>query len=165
MAVGLPAQQLLQMFLQKGGVVLPPEVGPMVQDKVGQVRAGGVALDGQLLQTPAHPPDGPQTGGGVDNDLGHHGVVVGGEGEAVVQRRVHPDAAAAGEVDKFRLSRTGAKTVGGVLGIDPDLNGVTLDRRLLLGKGEGQPRGHPDLLPDQVHAGDHLCDRVLHLDT
>ena len=42
---------------------------------------------------------------------------------------------------------------------------MALDCRLLLGEGEGQPRGHPDLLTDQVHTGDHLGDRVLHLDT
>ena len=48
--------------------------------------------------------------------------------------------------------------------VDPALDGVALDPDVLLLHRERRPGGDADLLVNQVDAGDHLGDRMLHLD-
>ena len=129
-----------------------------------QVGVVGRPVHHQLLQHPAHPADGLQPGGRPDHQLGHQRVVVGRQGVAAVQAGVHPDAAAPRQMQEVDLARAGLEVVGGVLGVDPALDGVAPEGDLLLGVGQGQPRGDADLLPHQVHPGDEFSDRVLHLD-
>ena len=158
-------QQGVQIGIHKPGVVSSPDKVGVVQNLVEQIDVVGGALNDQLLQGPAHPPDGLQPGGGVDDDLGHHGVVVGGQVVAAVQAAVHPHPAAAGHVEEVHMSGGGPEVMVGVLGVDAALNGVAMELHLVLGHRQGQPGGHPNLLPHQVQPGDHLGDRVLHLDT
>ena len=96
----------------------------MEQNFVGQFAVGGKALQREFLQAAAHLLDGLQPGGGVDQQLGRQGIVVGGEGAAVIQGGVHPHTGAAGEVEKLHLSRAGAEVCRRVLGIDPALDCV-----------------------------------------
>src|ERR1700730_8489683 len=51
-----------------------------------------------------------------------------------------------------------------ILGIDAALDGVPAKLDVFLLGAEGLARGDPDLLADDVDAGKHLGDRVLHLD-
>ena len=67
-------------------------------------------------------------------------------------------------MEKLRLARAGPEVVLRVLGVDAALDGVAADMDVLLGEGQGQPRGHPQLLLHQVHPGNQLGDGVLHLD-
>ena len=129
-----------------------------------QVGVGGRSLNDQLLQGPAHPADGLQPGGGVDDQLGHQGVVVGGQLVAGIEAGVHPHAVAAGQVEEADAAGTGLEPLGRVLGVDAALDGVAAEQDLLLGDREGEPGGNADLLPHQVQAGNQLGDRVLHLD-
>jgi hypothetical protein len=57
----------------------------------------------------------------------------------------------------------GWKLRAGVLGVHAALDHVPAQRHLV-GTVIGSPGGHADLLLHEVHAGEHLGDRVLHLD-
>ena len=100
----------------------------------------------------------------MDHHLGGQGIVIGGEGAAVIEGGVHPDAGAAGEVEKFHLAGAGPEIGRGVLGVDAALDGVAGEGHVLLSQVKGQTGGDAQLLTHQIHAGDHLRDAVLHLD-
>ena len=68
-------------------------------------------------------------------------------------------------MEELRLPRARAEVLLRVLGVDAALDGVTGDLYLLLGEGQGQPGGHPQLFLHQVPSGDQLGHRVLHLDS
>src|SRR5699024_5528280 len=103
-----------QVLVQEsGGTGAPHKVG-VVQDLVQQVGVVSRPVDHQFLQHAAHPADGLQPGGRPDDQLGHQGVVVGRQGVAAVQAGVHPDAAAARQMDKVDLARAGLEVVSGV---------------------------------------------------
>ena len=57
-----------------------------------------------------------------------------------------------------------AKIVVGVFGVDPALDRMAADDDVLLAERQRLAGGDPDLLLDQVDAGDHLGDGVLDLD-
>ena len=61
-------------------------------------------------------------------------------------------------------ARRGAKVVVGVFGVDPALDRMAADDDVLLAEGQRLAGGDPDLLLDQVDAGDHLGDGMLDLD-
>ena len=103
-------------------------------------------------------------------DLDQQGVVVGGDDRAGVGvAAVQPDAEAAAGAVGGDFARVGGEVVGRVLSGDTALDGVAVDVHVLLarqadaGVGQGAALGDEDLCPHQVHAGDHLGDRVLHL--
>ena len=100
----------------------------------------------------------------MDHHLGGQRIVIGGEGAAVIEGGVHPDAGAAGEVEKFHLAGAGPEIGRGVLGVDAALDGVAGEGHVLLSQVKGQTGGDAQLLTHQIHAGDHLRDAVLHLD-
>ncbi len=52
-----------------------------------------------------------------------------------------------------------------VFGVDPAFDGMATDADVLLGDRQGLAGGDAQLLLDQIHAGDHLGDRMLNLDT
>jgi hypothetical protein len=56
------------------------------------------------------------------------------------------------------------EVVGRVLGVDAALDGVAALAEIRLGEGQRLPRGDADLQLDQIHAGDQLRHRVLHLE-
>ena len=112
-----------------------------------------------------------QTPGKVLSHLHQQGVVVGGDdGAGVGVAAVQPDAEAAGGAVSGDLAGVGGEVVGGILGGDAALDGVSVQMQGLLigdadvGIAEGTALGDEDLGAHQVDAGDHLGDGVLHLD-
>ena len=69
------------------------------------------------------------------------------------------------------LAVIGGEVVGGILGGDAALDGVAVEMHVLLTgqadlrAAEGIARRHQQLGADDIHAGDHLGDGVLHLNT
>src|SRR5690606_40269625 len=66
-----------------------------------------------------------------------------------------------GEADGCRAGPEG----GWVFGVDPARDGVPADDHMLLLKLQGQAATDLDLFLEDVDTGDHLGDRMLHLDT
>ena len=60
--------------------------------------------------------------------------------------------------------RGGEAAAGGVLGVQPDLDGVAVGVDVVLGEAEGLARRHPELPLDEVEAGDELGHGVLDLE-
>ena len=104
-------------------------------------------------------------------DLHQQRVVVGGDdGAHVGIAAVQPDAEAAGGGVGRDLAVVGGEVVGGVLGGDTALDGVAVDVDVLLAGSGRSPGGSGDSpaamriwAADDIHAGDHLRHRVLHL--
>src|ERR1700722_15492583 len=61
-------------------------------------------------------------------------------------------------------SRARPEVAGRVLGVDPALDRVAIERDVLLPQPQRPPLGDRDLLGDQVQPGDRLGDRMLDLD-
>ena len=108
----IPAQQLVLMGGQESCIILALYKVGVMQDQVTEIGGGGVSLNNHLLQAAAHAPDGLQTGGGVDDDLGHQRVIVGRYLIAVIQHGVHTNPGAAGEVDETGGARGGSPEWG-----------------------------------------------------
>ena len=105
-------------------------------------------------------------------DLHQQGVIVrGDDGAHAHVAAVQTDAEAAGGVVGGDLAVIGGEVVGGILGGDAALDGVAVEVDILLLRqadlraAEGIARRHQQLGADDIHAGDHLGDGVLHLDT
>ena len=130
---------------------------------MGKVGAGGVALYHQFFQRAAHAPNGGQPPGCVHHNFCHHRVVIRAKHTAGVQRRVHPHAAPAGEMQKPGGARRGPKPGGGVLGVDAHLQRVAAQYHVALGERQRQPRGNAQLLAHKVQPGDQLGHAVLYL--
>ncbi len=58
----------------------------------------------------------------------------------------------------------GTEVVGGVLGVDPELDGMAAGHDVRLAQPQRLAGGDPDLEGHEVDAGEHLGDRVLDLD-
>ena len=98
----------------------------------------------------------------MDDHLGQHGVVVGGDGRPLVDPGVDPGLVGPAEMQE--RARLGEESGVGVLGVEADLDGVTGRRDLGLGQRQRLPHRHPQLQLDEVEAGDHLGDGVLDLE-
>lgn len=103
-------------------------------------------------------------------DFHQQRVVVGGDdGTHVGVAAVQPDAEATGGGVGRDLAVVRGKIVGGVLGGHTALDGVAVDVDVLLPVqadlrvAQGIPGGNEDLAADDIHAGDHLRHRMLHL--
>ncbi|CAN4046956.1 Secondary thiamine-phosphate synthase enzyme, partial [Dysosmobacter welbionis] len=139
-------QQLRQVFIQEGSGALSQNELRMVQNLIGELRIGGEALQSELLQAAAHPPDGLHPSGGVGQDLGCHRVVVRRQLAPAVQAGVHPHAGAAGEMEEIHPSGAGAEPLHRVFGVDAALDGMALERHILLPQAQRQAGGNPQLL-------------------
>ena len=51
----------------------------------------------------------------------------------------------------------------GILGVDSDLDGDAVEADLFLAKVENPALGNEDLMPYDIHPGDHICNRVFDL--
>src|SRR5690606_35674431 len=122
------------------------------------------AVDHQLVQGIAHPRQRLVTGGAVGDQLADQRVVVRRYLVTAVQVRVDPYAVTARRVEEAHGTRAGQEA-GGVFGVDPALDGVPTDDHILLLQAQGQAATDLDLLLEDVDTGDHLGDRMLHLDT
>ena len=101
--------------------------------------------------------------GAVGDDLAEHGVVVTADDCSHPQTGVHADPAARRLLETEHRAAGGQEALGRVLGVDAGLDRVAREGDVLLAQRQLLARGDADLPVDQVHAGDHLGDRVLHL--
>ena len=102
--------------------------------------------------------------GAQTESLPEKGVVVGGNLVARVHVRVHSNAGPArGEVG-VDLTALRPEILAGILGQDPELDGVAARDDVGLGEAEGLAGRDPDLQGDEVDAGAELGDGMLHLD-
>ena len=125
---------------------------PYLVDGTGRLAAGGGKI---MIPT---------------GDLHQQRVVVGGDnGTHVGIAAVQTDTESAGGGVGRDLAVVRGKVVGGVLGGHTALDGVAVDVDILLPAQadlrvtQGIPGGNEDLTSDDIHAGDHLRHRMLHL--
>ena len=83
--------------------------------------------------------------------------------QALVHARLVPHPGPARHPQADDLPGGGQEPVVRVLGVDPALHGVAVQLDVLLAEGQGVAGRAADHLLAQVDAGDHLGDRVLHL--
>src|SRR5918996_2422822 len=97
------------------------------------------------------------------DELGEQAVVVGWNLVAGVEVRVDAHARATGQGELLDAPGLRRKVVARVLGIDAVLDGMATEAHVLLPDAQRRPRRDPDLLGDEIDAGDELGDRVLDL--
>ncbi len=98
----------------------------------------------------------------MDDELADHGVVIGRDGVAAVYCAVEPYAQTAGGVEGVDTARRGGEIVR-VFGVDADFDAVAAEADVLFLDREGQAGGDPDLLGDEVNAGEHFGHGVFDL--
>ena len=118
----------------------------------------------QFLECPAHPGEGLEPVRGMDDELAQERVVVGRNRVSGLHVRVPSHAGTAGNSDRGDPAGRRAEVVVRILGVDAAFQGMAPGDDVLLAKRERLTGGDPDLLADQVDAGDHLGDGVLDLD-
>ena len=99
------------------------------------------------------------------DQLGDHGVVVHGDGAAFKDPGIDTDAAmlGLGRLVADQAAGGGQEVGGRILGIDTALHGPAIAPDLLLPQSQRLAGSDPDHQLHQVQAGDHLGDRVFHL--
>jgi hypothetical protein len=102
--------------------------------------------------------------GGPDDELAEQRVVVRGDRVALPVAGVEPGPRPVGHLQDVEPAGCRGEAPGGVLGIDPALDGRTAGDDVGLGQLQAPAGGDQDLLADEVHAGEQLGDRVLDLD-
>ena len=125
---------------------------------------GLYAFEAVFAEGAPGPADGLIAGEGPDDELADHRVVERGDLISLVDRRVHPDAGAAGDFERGDLTWRGHEVLVGVLGVDAKLHRVPDHRHVFLLQAQRFSGSDPDLLLHQVHAGEHLRHGVLYLD-
>ena len=78
---------------------------------------------------------------------------------------IQPHAGTARRNKEIDLSGRGGKVVEGIFSIDTAFDGMTPDNNVFLTQFQRLARGDPDLLFDQVNAGNSFGNRMLHLNT
>ena len=161
----------LRRLVDELRVAAAGDEGGVLEDVGDEGDVGLDAPDVDLVDGPgglaAHAGEGVVPG----SDLHQQGVVIGGDHRAGVGvAAVQPDAEAAGRAVGGDAAGVGGEVVGRVLGGDAALDGVAVHAHVALlfdadlRIAEGIALGDEDLGADQVHAGHHLGDGVLHLD-
>ncbi len=122
-------------------------------------------LDHELVERPPHAGERFFTCRTMHNQLADQRIVIGADRITLVNMRIETHARAARHAQLRDFPRAAAEVVFGIFGIDSQL-----DRRPVAGnqfvlcESEFFARGDANLPLDQVNPGDHLADRVLHLD-
>ena len=135
----------------------------MVDQRLEERQVRHHAVDLPLGQRGAHPTDGRLARLAVGDELGEHGVVVNADLGAFVDARVVPYARSFRWPVADQRARRGQEPAGGVLGVQPNLDGVPARGKLLLGPWQRLALGDLQLSAHQVHAEDLFGDRVLDL--
>ena len=155
--------------LEEARVGGAPTEGLVSQRAHQQVAVGGDAVDAGVGQRGRQAGHGLGPGGGVDDDLGQHGVVVGAHHAAGRHPGVDAHAGPVrGEGEGVEVAGRRQPPGGRVLGIEAGLDGVAHGppgHGLVDLVRKGRAPGDEQLEADQVEAGDRLGDRVLHLET
>ncbi len=103
--------------------------------------------------------------GAVGDDLGEHRVVQAADLGALGEPGVGAHAVTLWLAQPQHRAARGEEPARGVLRADPGLDRMPGQPDVVLGEGELLPGRDPQLPLHQVHAGDQLGDRVLHLET
>ncbi len=98
----------------------------------------------------------------MDNQLGNHGVVVGGDFAAVFHPGIHPHIVFR-PVHVGQLARRGLEVLQRILGVDTHFHGRAVQLRLEIRQVRAFAGGDLQHPLDQVQTGDRLGDRVLNL--
>ena len=153
------------MRLQKGRI---EATGPEVRILHDLLQERDRRLDpaqDEFFERAVHAADGFLPSAAPHRELGQESVIVRRNRVILIDRAVNanPDAARR----QVGCDRPGgrAEVVPRVLGIDPALDGVALERDVLLSDFKRLSGRDRDLRPHNVHGGDLLGDGVLHLDT
>src|SRR5690606_1764481 len=118
----------------------------------------------QLVQGVAHAHQGFVPAGAVGDQLADQRIVVRWYLVATVQVRIHPHTIATGRMEEGHGARARQEAVR-VLGVDPALDGVATDDHVFLLDAQRLASADANLFLDDVDAGDHFRNRMLHLDT
>ena len=152
-----------QVPVEEAGVDLAGLEGG-VGHHVGEVpEVGPHAVQHGPGQQGAHPGDRRVTVLAVHDQLGQHRVVEARDDRAVLDAAVDADAGAGRHGVPGHGPRLGQEARGGILGVQPHLDGVARLGQLVLGARQRLAGGHLQLPGDQVLPGDQLGDRVLDL--
>jgi len=100
----------------------------------------------------------------MNNQLSNHGVVIGSDHRAIPYSCVHPDVVLLRPGDLLNGSQAGRETRLYIFGIDPPLNGPSIQFDILLFECKLFSLGNENHLFNKVNSCDHFCDRVLNLD-
>src|SRR3989339_629890 len=100
----------------------------------------------------------------VHDQLGNQGVVMSGNDLPRTDVGIDADTISTRKVPTADLTRTRGTGVW-FLGIDAAFNGVSMERNVRLLKADRFTRSNPNLLLNDVNAGNQFRDRVLNLQT
>ncbi len=138
------------------------EVG-VVEDTFVQRDSGLNALDDELVEGPAHSGKGFLPVSPMGNDFSDHRVVERDNHHVRFHRRIDAHTEPARRVIPGDHSRTGREPLR-IFCINATFKTVPAELDVLLFEREGLPIRKPDLLLDEIDAGHHFGDRMLHLD-
>src|SRR3954452_15009223 len=136
--------------------------GRVVDDDAVEGDHRGHAVDDELVERPARALQGLGAVPAGHDELGDQRVEGTRDRLALVVAAVEPDARTGRGMPSGQGARGRHEVSAGVLGVDPELDRVALDPRVVV--PELLAGGDPEHLPDQVQPGDLLRDRVLDLE-
>ena len=135
-----------------------------VGEHVARERRGGLhALDPQVAERAAQALQRVLAVLAAGDHLREQRVVVGRDRPAGEAGGVHAHVAAHGRRPALQPTGGGREAALGALGVDPRLDRVAAHLHLVLRHRQRRAARDAQLLAHHVHAGDHLADRVLHL--
>lgn len=149
------------MAFVEAGVELPGGELRVPQGPYEELAVGGEPVDAGSGEGVGEGPDGLGAGRGVGDDLGEHGVVVDADGVPVGEAGV--DADLAGDGEGVQGAGLRAPVLGGVLGVEAGLDGVSGGFRGR--QGQGGAFGDAQLEGDEVEAEDGFGDGVFDLES
>ncbi len=154
---------LREQTVQQPGMKLSGRKVRVMQDTPEESEVRLDTADEVLIERPQHARDRLLARGGVGDELGEHGIVVERYRPAFVHAHVLTNAGAGGCDQPRDGAGRGKEVVVRILGIHTAFQRMSAELYVGLSEGELLPRGHAKLQLHQVQAGDHLGDRVLHL--
>ncbi len=141
----------------------------LVADEIGGFEHGAVerqdaghALDAELAQRAAGPPQRLLPRGAADDQLGEQRVESTGHDRTGLDPAVQAHARSAGRRETDDPARRGQVAASRVLGVDAEFDAMAAGRRRGV-QGQGQAVGDAQLLDDQIQPRGFLGDRMLDL--
>src|SRR5512133_3776217 len=153
-------RQLLLEIVNAGAALEKPLVE---QQFLVQRDIGLYALHRHLRQRDAHAAQGLIARRPVGDDLADQGIIMRRHEIAVIDVRIDANARSARRMIGGDAARRRRKFER-ILGVDAALYGMPAQHHVALAQAQLLAGGDADLLLHQVQAGDHLGDRVFHLD-
>ena len=152
------------MFLKPADVVAAVTHGRRVDKPFMEVERRRNRFHNELLKSPFQPRKAVRPVITIDNQLGDQAVIIGRHGIAGIEAGIDADAGAARRM--IGSDSAGRRHEGfRMFGIDPALDGMTGEGHILLREGQRHAGRDPDLLANEIDAGDGFGDRVFDLKT